>query len=244
MSGKKQAFVHREQLIITEAARLLEAEGYFGLSLDKLAQAVGYAKGTLYQHFKTKEDIVLAIAAQSMEERRSFFLRAAQFEGRPREKMSAIGIADRLFVQLFPGHFHVEHLIKARSLWAKTSKVRQTQLTQCEQECGATVHAIVESAIASGELELGEGNYFEVGLGLWTMALGMHTLVCSAGLAGDPQLDRYGITDPYESLWRNQQALLDGLHWAPLSSDWDYEHTRKRVLEEIFYDEWQKTNAR
>lgn len=241
MSGKKQEFQRREALITSEAANLLQAEGYFGLSLEKLARAIGYAKGTIYQHFSAKEDIILAIAAQSMEERVSLFKRAAEFPGNPREKITAISIADRLFVQLFPGHFQVEHLIKARSLWAKTSTLRQARLEEAEGSCGLVVNAIIEEAVAVGDLVLVEQNPAEVSLGLWAMSLGVHTLVSCAGMAGSPDLPKFGIDQPYESLWRNQLAFLDGLNWKPLSTEWDYNQTRNKVLKEIFNEELQQT---
>lgn len=241
MSGKRRDFLRREALITTEAANLLLSDGYFGLSLDKLAQAIGYAKGTIYQHFKTKEDIILAIASQSMDERVGLFRRASTFEGKPREKMTAIGIADRLFAQLYPGHFQVEHLIKSRSLWAKTSVEQQSRLEEAEGQCGLIVKNIVEEAINSAELVLVDRKPAEVAFGLWTMSLGVHTLVFSAGMAGAPDLPRFGIDEPYESLWRNQLAFLDGLGWKLLSTEWDYEQTRQRVLKEIFNEEWQQT---
>ena len=235
--GKQQEFQRREALIISEAANLLQSEGYFGLSLDKLAQAIGYSKGTIYQHFGTKEDIILAIASQSMRARVGLFQRAAAFDGNPRERMCALSVSDRIFVSLYPGHFHVEHLIKARSLWAKTSNIRQTNLQEAEGDCGQLVNGIVIDAIESGDLELIDKNPAEVGLGLWTMSLGVHTLVCSAGLAGAPDLPKFGIDNPYLSLWRNQLAFLDGLGWKPLSNEWDYLATRERVKKEIFNEE-------
>jgi AcrR family transcriptional regulator len=51
----------RELLILAEAERLLSAEGYDGLVMERLAELVGVSKGTLYQHFAKKEDLVGAI---------------------------------------------------------------------------------------------------------------------------------------------------------------------------------------
>jgi AcrR family transcriptional regulator len=40
--------------------RLLSAKGYKGMTIDDLAQEVGIGKGSVYLHFKSKEDIVIA----------------------------------------------------------------------------------------------------------------------------------------------------------------------------------------
>jgi TetR/AcrR family transcriptional regulator, fatty acid metabolism regulator protein len=55
----------RELLILAEAERLLREEGYEGLVMERLADSVGVSKGTLYQHFAKKEDLVGAILLRS-----------------------------------------------------------------------------------------------------------------------------------------------------------------------------------
>lgn len=53
---------------ILQAARLLAAEkGYYATSMDELAARVGISKPTLYSYFATKEDLIVAAVAQSMQ---------------------------------------------------------------------------------------------------------------------------------------------------------------------------------
>src|SRR3954469_2108676 len=47
--------------ILDEAARLATVEGIGGLSIARLADAVGMSKSGLYAHFKSKEELQLAI---------------------------------------------------------------------------------------------------------------------------------------------------------------------------------------
>jgi AcrR family transcriptional regulator len=47
--------------ILDEAARLATVEGIQGLSIGRLAEAVGMSKSGLYAHFRSKEDLQLAI---------------------------------------------------------------------------------------------------------------------------------------------------------------------------------------
>ena len=49
-----------KDLILDAADRLLNQSGYKKMTMDNLAQKVGIAKGTLYLHFSSKEQLVLA----------------------------------------------------------------------------------------------------------------------------------------------------------------------------------------
>jgi AcrR family transcriptional regulator len=51
------------QAILEEAARLATVEGLDGLSLGRLADAVGMSKSGLFAHFKSKEELQLATIA-------------------------------------------------------------------------------------------------------------------------------------------------------------------------------------
>src|SRR5258706_16317843 len=88
---KEREKAAREELMIDHATRLLLREGYQNLNLDVLAQAVEYSKGTIYLHFSTKEDLVLAVATRIFKERADLFECVAQFQGRTRERVRAIG---------------------------------------------------------------------------------------------------------------------------------------------------------
>ena len=57
----------REQLILSEGEQLLAEQGYDGLIMDVLAERVGISKGTIYQHFATKEDLFSAILLRGVE---------------------------------------------------------------------------------------------------------------------------------------------------------------------------------
>ncbi|HEX4437068.1 MAG TPA: TetR/AcrR family transcriptional regulator [Solirubrobacteraceae bacterium] len=55
------------QTILETAARLATVEGLDGLTIGKLAEAVGMSKSGLYAHFKSKEDLQLATIAMARE---------------------------------------------------------------------------------------------------------------------------------------------------------------------------------
>jgi AcrR family transcriptional regulator len=229
LSRKDRERKNREELFLDTAGEMLLKEGYLGLNLDRLAYKVEYSKGTLYQHFKTKEDLILAIAARSLAQRHELFTRAATLTGRPRERISAITIADLVFVHVHPQHFQIEQLMRQASLWEKTSDERRKQFGLNTEGCVGTVSRIVNDAISQGDLKLSSMNLTEAILGLRALSLGSHLL------AQQPQLMKeIGIEKPARALVLQQMAYLDGLGWKPLSTEWDYKATYDRIFKDIF----------
>jgi AcrR family transcriptional regulator len=64
---KEQLRDVRARYILEAAQDLLVEKGYRDASMDEIAARVGIAKGTLYQHFPRKEDLVLALLEQHVE---------------------------------------------------------------------------------------------------------------------------------------------------------------------------------
>ena len=49
---KQREFEDRGKLFLREARRLLIEKRYSSLSMDQVAEALDYSRGTLYQHFR------------------------------------------------------------------------------------------------------------------------------------------------------------------------------------------------
>lgn len=56
----------RAGLILDVAEEMLAEKGYHDTSMDEIAARTGVAKGTLYQHFPSKEDLVFALFERSL----------------------------------------------------------------------------------------------------------------------------------------------------------------------------------
>lgn len=58
----------REAQILDAAYAALRAEGYVAMSMDDVAHACGIGKATLYQHFPSKEELVVSVAVRGMQQ--------------------------------------------------------------------------------------------------------------------------------------------------------------------------------
>ena len=67
-SLKEKQRGEREALILQAAEEVLMDKGYYETSIDEIAARVGIAKGTVYLHFPSKEDLVIAIFERDMQQ--------------------------------------------------------------------------------------------------------------------------------------------------------------------------------
>jgi len=78
MSYKEREKGRREREILRNARHLIHESGYGDLNMDALAESVGISKPTLYQHFKSKEDLVVRVIVDGIEEVEEYLLTASE----------------------------------------------------------------------------------------------------------------------------------------------------------------------
>mgnify|MGYP001799129998 CR=1 FL=1 len=89
----KQAEIRsRESRILNLALPMVAGGGFAALSMDAIAKEMAYAKGTIYNHFSCKEEILLALAIEANETRLRLFHLAADRLPRSRDKVGGVGI--------------------------------------------------------------------------------------------------------------------------------------------------------
>ncbi|KAA3607295.1 MAG: TetR family transcriptional regulator [Planctomycetota bacterium] len=230
-SARKQREIQdREALILQVARGMLLERGYLGLTMDRIAAATEYSKGTIYQHFANKEDLLAALAADTMAARVSMFQRGAAIDGRPREKFFAIGLAEELFVRLNPEHFRSQQILCSVSFREKAQECHLAPLEGQNQICLGVSEALIRDAVACGDLFLPEDmEAADLAIQLYALYTGTFTIVEAHNLP-----EHEGFQRAPRFLHRGAHRLLDGYGWKPLSQVWDYQATAKRVYREAF----------
>jgi AcrR family transcriptional regulator len=229
LTRKQQAIRERDRRIL-DVARPVVARGGIGLlSMDAIATELNAAKGTIYNHFRNKEEIVLALAIQAVECRFSLFNRATLMQGSPRQRVAAIGIACEFFVDQFPELFRIEQIVRHDEVWDKTSTQRRDLLRGCETRCMHVVGGVVRDAVAGGDLPWTEDRSVEdLVFGLWSLVYGGLILEATS-----PSLVDLGIANVRGAIRRNCNAMLDGLGWLPLYDPAEYSRWVEAVSREL-----------
>ncbi|MBI2529175.1 MAG: TetR/AcrR family transcriptional regulator [Candidatus Rokubacteria bacterium] len=84
---------NREQLVRDRAARLFRQRGYHAASARDIAGAVGMLPGSLYYHFASKEDLLVAVYEEGVRMISEAVTRAAGAERDPWRRLEAACVA-------------------------------------------------------------------------------------------------------------------------------------------------------
>lgn len=223
--NKKNEIRDREARILELAIQAVESEGLAAISMDAIAAELQTTRGTVYNHFRNKEDILLALAIQAAEQRLSIFEHAVMMRGNPRQRMAAIGIACEYFADQFPGLLRIEYQVRHDMVWEKTSIERQELLRRCETRSMQVVSGVVRDGVASGDLEIADPKIVEgIVFGLWSLVHGGMLLELTS-----PSLTALGVRDSRSAIRAGCNALLDGFHWKPLYEPVEYQDWVQQV---------------
>jgi AcrR family transcriptional regulator len=232
-SEKKKA--DREEELVDLAVSILNEDGFGGMSLEKLAAQSCYSKGTIYNHFSSKEDCLSALCIRAVSSIMTFFKRALEFKGCSREKVVAVHYAYQLYARMQPTLFMAVLSSKAPGVREKTSVERMQLMDALELEINAFSDQMFRDAIEDGSLVLLAHLSIEtLSFSNWAMSFGTNALANNA-----TEATAVNRLNPNTVLLQNISILLDGMNWQPLSKDWNYQETWQRVENEIFSDDIQ-----
>jgi AcrR family transcriptional regulator len=227
---KLKEYTQRESLILEAARSVLAVEDVAGLTIDRIALAIAYSRATVYQHFKSKEDIILALAAQNLHLQAALLEHAAGFQGNSREKIYALGLASGL---ILPSHLRMELILQTSPLRIKASERWRRELAEAEERCLAPTVTSIHQACLDGDFSLpGDMSAEELVFAFWSMTFGSFVVMNS-----EKPLANLKVEKPMHSIMITLQAALDGLGWRPLSHEWDYDASISRIKNELLMDE-------
>ena len=231
---RQREFEDREQVFLDCARDLIRDEGLLNLQMSRIAEKSEYAVGTLYKHFASKEDLLLALAAVDTEKHVAMFQRATQWQAKARDRMVAIAVADMIFVRRNPDFFRLGQYVFTEVVWKAASTERRQAMLVASDPLADVVVGIVNDGVAAGELELRGMAAEEICTGLWALSAGTHNLVHAEGV-----LEDFNIRDPYRLMCRHTQVMLNGYGWRPLVDVSDgaaLDALIKRICNEVFDD--------
>lgn len=235
LTKSEQKKADREEELVDLAVSILNQDGFAGMSLEKLTAKSCYSKGTIYNHFSSKEDCLSALCIRAISSIMVFFKRALEFNGNSREKAVAVHYAYQLYARMQPTLFMAVLSSKAPGVREKTSVERVQVMDALEFEINTFSDQMFRDAVADGSLILPAHLSIEtLSFSNWAMSFGTNALATSA-----VEAKAVSRLDPNTLLLQNISILLDGMNWHPLSKDWDYQKTWQRVEQEIFADDIQ-----
>lgn len=224
---------NREQVLLDIATEIIAEQGYAGFTLERLTSLSDYSKGTIYNHFSSKEDCFAALCVRGVAQLVQLFKRALTFEGKRRERGLAIHYAYRIFSQLEPVLFMAVTNSQTPAAVEKLSPHRLEAINEAGERISDVTDALFREALAAGELpNRTEAMAPAFTFASWAMSFGTNVLANNASEARAVKR-----MDAEIMLRHNIDIVFDGMNWQPLSHEWDYQTSWKNIGEQLFADE-------
>jgi AcrR family transcriptional regulator len=161
----------QREMAVAAAEAILVREGHAGLSMRKVADAIGYTVGNLYLQFKNQDDLLATINERTTDALYAYLTAAIAPLGNPQERVRALARAYIGFAQQHPHRFFLmfEHHLPEDML---PRPAAETRIRRVFELVGSTVAPLLPQA--------GEAELHLAATALWS---GVHG-VCMLALTG------------------------------------------------------------
>jgi len=109
ISSKQRVTDLRKQIIFKAAEKLFLSKGYEDTTMDQIANESEFSKGTLYNYFKSKDDLYLAIGTKAYEILIDYTKFFVESKDPGVDQLKAVGYAYYEFTKNYPDYAHIFH---------------------------------------------------------------------------------------------------------------------------------------
>jgi len=201
---RQQDLAARRAKILSAARTLFAEHGVAGVTMRRLAKAVGYTAPVLYAHFSDKATLLRELCAEDATHLLVAMQRAAQVSN-PLAKLRAIGYAYVEFALAHPEPFRLMFLTPV-----PLDDLHRISAGRSADDpalaCYALLHTAVKEAATAGELPQGKAAVERTTQVLWGAAHGVVAL--QAILGASPDVRWSAVRPTARQLF---DATLDGL---------------------------------
>jgi TetR/AcrR family transcriptional regulator len=139
-----------KNLIFESAIKIFSESGYRGATMDDIAANASLAKGTLYYHFKSKEEIFNFIVEEGLKILQNQVIEIQEMDMSPIEKLIKICKIQLTFLYGYTDFFKVV----MSQLWGNES--RQDELRQKIRTYISEIEINIKNAMENGQIEKGD----------------------------------------------------------------------------------------
>ena len=136
-----------KKLIFESAIKIFSESGYRGATMDDIAANAGLAKGTLYYHFVSKEEIFNFIVEEGLKILQNQVIEIQELDMGPIEKLIKICKIQLTFLYGYTNFFKVV----MSQLWGNEN--RQDELRQKIRKYISEIEVNIENAMENGQIQ-------------------------------------------------------------------------------------------
>lgn len=150
-SEREEALNFIRQQLITAAIEEIARAGYTEANINRIAQEAGFAKGTIYNYFPSKEGLMLEIIELLGADHLAFIAEQVRKETHPKARLERFFEAGFGYVETFPA----EAQVLFNTLYSPITDFRETLGEAYQPMFGLVEHEILEPGIAQGVFRQG-----------------------------------------------------------------------------------------
>ena len=162
------------EVLLESALRLIAEMGPTGFTLRELARRAGVSHNAPYRHFRDRDDLMAAVAAQGYRELTHAMRRAAADHTDPLERLKQAGLAYITFALRRPEHFAVMFDGPV------SLKIEHPGSSEAAKEAFSTLVSFVQGCQEGGHFPAGDPQSFT--LLAWSMVHGVAKLAITGRL--------------------------------------------------------------
>lgn len=148
---KERQRQEREALILQAAEEVLTEKGYHEMSMDEIAARVGIAKGTVYLHFASKEDLVSALFERDMQKFQELLEARIDLDSTARTRMETI--LHLMFEGLLSKRIRLLYTIYNNADLRKIFIEKKGCMREMMEQLTTHITSLLEEGKASGEFD-------------------------------------------------------------------------------------------
>jgi AcrR family transcriptional regulator len=214
---KREKREQREKEIIEVAIGLLAETGFMDMRMADLASSTGYSMGTIYSHFDSKEDLIVACAYTLCCDEQWLFSEISAQDIPDIDKIITMTQCSWLISMQHPELIEIDNLSLMPSVWRRATMHRAERLNRLHVELADTLVRIVLNTIENGihghgKLDDDERQNLATHLthGLWGLCVGLTSTAQSGYARTLCPSDR---DETYAHFTTNYTNFLKGYGW-------------------------------
>lgn len=171
---KQEKLDTREKLILENAREIVKNDGIFEFKMSSIAKVSKLSIGTLYMHFLSKEDVIIALACEAIKELQCFFIQANELDFTHKQKLLAFTFASHIRRSKENFVCELEQIVTNTSVRNRASKQRTKEHDDLIQKTISIVKSTILKAVKEDKLSLEKEEDIcnNMLFGLWSLSLG------------------------------------------------------------------------
>ncbi|MCC5833273.1 MAG: TetR/AcrR family transcriptional regulator [Opitutales bacterium] len=217
-------------ILLDAALNLIVTEGYHRLTIERLAQRMGYSRTTLYKQVESSEELLGKVALRTAERLDYLLERIPRKQQGSRAELWALVVAYEVYARCNSEDFALHVMLGLPGLRTVLADKDLEALNALRQKGLDRLTKVFERAVKSGEIDCDASSSGELLAGLYAATTGFLNQVA----LGHASIHYFKLENPWRSALRSVNTYLNGLDWRPESHEFDYVQLRWQILVECF----------